>query len=273
MLLRYLLSRGRASGDEDGSFQVRGEAVSRLEGFSDTVFGFAITLLVISLKAPESSTELLALRHSVLPFAASFLALFAIWRAQFAFFRRYGLEDRRTIDLTGVLLMIVLLAIYPLRFLSAFVLDVLPRALLAGDDSMKATMSLDMLPKVLLLYALGLAGVTGVLSLLYRHAASRSETIGLSALELFDTRLLARRYAGIAMVNGTVVLWCLGMLSIGTDHVRARDNVWSLGYGLGPLGVMIVAVAQRAGLRRLKRVRPALLARDAVPGPSLLRTE
>jgi hypothetical protein len=58
-------------------------------------------------------------------------------------------------------------------------LDVLPRALLAHDDSMKASMTMDLLPRVLMLYALGLAGVMSVLSLLYRHAGSRSASLGL----------------------------------------------------------------------------------------------
>lgn len=265
MLLRYLFSRGRTSENDDDGFQLRGAAVSRLEGFSDTVFGFAITLLVISLKAPDSSTELLAYRHSVLPFVVSFFALFAVWRAQFDFFRRYGLEDRTTIRLTGILLMIVLLAIYPLRFLSSFAFDVLPRALLAHDDSMKAMMTMDVLPRVLMLYALGLAGVLGVLSLLYRHAASRSESLGLSELELFDTKVLARRYAGVALVNGAVVLWCIIMLSLGADHIRKRDNVWALGYGMGYLAIATAVLTNAVTLRRLRRARRALSPRDAIP--------
>jgi uncharacterized membrane protein len=273
MLLRYLFSRGSASADDDGSFRVRGEAVSRLEGFSDTVFGFAITLLVISLGAPQSSADLLALQHNVVPFVASFWALFALWRAQFDFFRRYGLEDRQTVRLTGVLLMIVLLAIYPLRFLSTFALDVLPRALLAGDDSMKATMTMEVLPKVVMLYAIGLAGVMAVLSMLYRHAASKSAELALSALELFDTRLLARRYAGAAIINGAIVLWCVVLLSLGADHIRQRDTVWNLGYTLGYPVIMAVAATQMLALRRLRRARRALFPHDAVPGVPLAGAE
>ena len=33
--------------------------------------------------------------------------LFAVWRLQFTYFRRYGLEDNKTVSLTGVLLFVV----------------------------------------------------------------------------------------------------------------------------------------------------------------------
>jgi hypothetical protein len=152
-------------------------------------------------------------------------------------------------------------------------LDVLPRALLAHDDSMKASMTMDLLPRVLMLYALGLAGVMSVLSLLYRHAGSRSASLGLSAMELFDTRALARRYAGIALVNGTIVLWCVGMLSIGADHVQKRDLVWNLGYTVGYVAVMLTVVTQAITLRRLKRARRVLFPQDTIPEVPLVGAE
>jgi hypothetical protein len=256
-MLRYLLARGTTSSTDDGAFRARGEAVSRLEGFSDTVFGFAITLLVISQKAPDTAADVLGMEHIVLPFVAAFFALFAIWRAQFDFFRRYGLEDRRTVNLTGVLLMFVLLVIYPLRFLCGFIFDVLPRALVAGNDSMKSAVTLDVLPKVVMLYAIGFGGVMAMLALLYRHAAGRSESLDLSELELFDTRVLARRFTGAAVTSGAIVLWCVAMLSIPADHIHGRDSVWRAGYTYGWVAVMLVAATQGAMLRRLKRARPS----------------
>ena len=43
----------------DGDFRVRGKDISRVEGLSDAVFGFAITLLAISLEVPKTSAEVL----------------------------------------------------------------------------------------------------------------------------------------------------------------------------------------------------------------------
>jgi hypothetical protein len=41
------------------SFRWRGGEISRIEGFSDAVFAFAVTLLVVSLEVPETFSELL----------------------------------------------------------------------------------------------------------------------------------------------------------------------------------------------------------------------
>ena len=267
MLLRYLFSRhDRDGADADGAFRLRGAGVSRLEGLSDTVFGFAITLLVISTTAPATAMELLALQHRLLPFVASFTVLFIVWRAQFDFFRRFGLEDRRTVMLTGVLLMIVLLAIYPLRFLSGFLLDTLPTALLAHDESMKLIMPMDMFPRVVLLYALGLGGVSAVFALLYRHAAQLRVSLAMGELELFDTRSLQRRFGGMAVLSGAIALWCIGMLVLGADHTRARDKSWALGYASLYLIAGIFGVVRAVSRRRGARARAALIGDAISPG-------
>ena len=67
--------------------------MSRIEGLSDAVFGFVITLLVVSLEVPRTSTAMLDTLRGVPIFALTFTVLLAIWHAQYVFFRRYGLDD------------------------------------------------------------------------------------------------------------------------------------------------------------------------------------
>ena len=263
-LSHHVFRRAPAGPETDLSFRSRGREVSRLEGFSDAVFGFAITILVIANGMPTTIDTLLAMGHSVLPFIASFSVLFWLWRAQFDFFRRYGLEDSRTVRLTGVLLMIVLIAVYPVKFLCTFIFDVLPVALIRGDDSMKAMMSLGGLPKVLLLYAIGGGGIGLVFSRLYRHAATQHEVIGLREMELFDTRLIARRWRGMATVSLSGIVWCIAMIVIGS-RVSHDDPLWTRGIQFGWVIMVATNLRQRLALRRLERSRPGLAAAPRAP--------
>src|SRR3712207_2456496 len=94
-MLRERLVRRRAG--EEGGFSWRGEDVSRLEGFSDAVFAFAVTLLVVSLEVPQTFDELLVAMRGFFAFAVCFALLFSVWRDHYKFFRRYGLRDAFTV--------------------------------------------------------------------------------------------------------------------------------------------------------------------------------
>src|SRR6185295_16751485 len=97
---------------------MRNREVTRLEGFSDAVFGFALTLLVVSLETPKDFSQLTNLVRGLVPFAAMFAMVCWIWYEHNLFFRRYGLQDTWTVFLNSVLLFVVLFYVYPLRFLT-----------------------------------------------------------------------------------------------------------------------------------------------------------
>src|SRR3954454_25301204 len=107
------------SGDLIG-FRLRGQEITRLESFSDAVFGFALTLLVVSLDVPKSFTDLVTTMRGFPAFALCFLFLTLIWNGHYKFCRCYGLDDGTARFLTCVMLFLVLFYVYPLKFLFNF---------------------------------------------------------------------------------------------------------------------------------------------------------
>ena len=187
------LGRKYLRGHEDG-FEWRGREVSRLEGLSDAVFGFAITLLVVSLEVPQSVAELLHAMRGFIGFALSFALLFRLWGYQYRFFRRYGLEDVPTIRLNGVLLFVVLFFVYPLKFLTQVLTDFFFDGGLENLHPGTMTRALEGGGfKLLLMFYAGFGTVFFVLGMMYLHAYRMRDHIGLNALESLDTKITCER--------------------------------------------------------------------------------
>jgi uncharacterized membrane protein len=196
-------------------FAGRRHEVSRLEGFSDAVFAFAVTLLVVSLEVPRTFDELWTAMSGFFTFAICFALLFQVWWRHHAYFRRYGLEDATTKVLTGVLLFVVLFYVYPLKFLWTLVV----RGILFRDETVRLAdghvvpMILDyQVPRLFEVYGLGAAAVFGVFVALYLHAYRRRDALGLTAYERLETRLSVLSNAGVASVGllSATIAWVGG---------------------------------------------------------------
>ncbi len=157
-------------------FRLRGREMSRVDGFSDVVFGFALTLLVVSLEVPKSYVELHELIRGFLPFAISFTLLITIWYAHFFFFRRFGLHDVGTISLNAMLLFVVLFYVYPLKFLFGLVVGQIMGSASAKDLGPQQGVEL------MVLYGLGFAAVYLLLFALYWNGWRQREELELNAL-------------------------------------------------------------------------------------------
>src|SRR6266446_5226467 len=164
-------------------FRLRGREVTRLESFSDAVFGFALTLLVVSLDVPKTFADLVGTMRGFPAFALCFLFLALIWNGHYRYCRRYGLDDGMARFLTCVMLFLVLFYVYPLKFL--FNLSITGLLFGAGP---RVSMTGSQLSILLVIYGLGFAAVYGAMTLLYLHAWRLREALELNALERADTR-------------------------------------------------------------------------------------
>src|SRR5207249_3645785 len=120
MIREKLIDKGIG---DNKQFRWRSHEVSRLEGLSDAVFGFAVTLLVVSLEVPQTFAELMQAMRGFGAFAISFTLLLLVWFTQYKFFRRYALQDTFTVVLNAALLFVILFYVYPLKFVFTFLIS------------------------------------------------------------------------------------------------------------------------------------------------------
>lgn len=239
-------------------FRWRSREISRLEGLSDAVFGFAITLLIVALEVPKTSGELLETMRGFAGFALTFFILYLLWYRQFVFFRRYGLEDTPTVALTGALLFVVLFFVFPLKFFVGTLVSRLlgaPKTIRLPDGAVEKVIRPEHMPLLLSIYGAGLVAVSVIFFLLYAHAYRKRQELGLNDLEIFDTRrsLEALRHTIVMGVLLVAVAWN-GNLSHGTPYEGSVDYV-SLVIMYGYLAFMIYRI------RLLRRRRKAMVAR------------
>jgi hypothetical protein len=193
--------------DPVDGFRWRSHEITRVEGFSDAVFGFAVTLLIVSLEVPRTSGELLATMRGFGAFVITFLMLAGLWYSQFTFFRRYGLEDRVTVILNLVLLFMVLFFVYPLKFLFNVILtDPRMKQTIATAHGIERVVLPEHKPLIFAIFGAGFAGVMVVFTLLYRHAWKKREALGLNEFEVFETEHSIRRLTVATGVGFTYFL-------------------------------------------------------------------
>jgi uncharacterized membrane protein len=193
-------------------FRWRGNEVSRIEGLSDAVFGFAVTLLVVSLEVPKTFNELAEIMRGFGAFAISFTLLFVVWFNHYKFFRRYGLQDTITVVLSAVLLFVVLFYVYPLKFLFSSIVNQLMGGhgeVRLANGNVEEVIENDQVVSLMVIFGVGYLAVFAVFFLLFWHAYRKRKELGLNQLEVFDTRNSLQEMAlncGVALLSLAIVL-------------------------------------------------------------------
>ena len=191
-------------------FRWRGGEIARIEGLSDAVFAFAVTLLVVSLEVPKTFTELVGVMRGFFAFAICFAMLLQVWHEQYRYFRRYNLQDSMSTFLNCVLLFLVLFYVYPLKFLFTYLVSQwmhfpMKEIMIEGQQ----------LPQLMAIFSGGYLAVSCIFIALFWHALRKRDVLDLNALEVHATHTSI----GAAMLQACVALISVAIALFGPPRL------------------------------------------------------
>ncbi|MEM8763310.1 MAG: TMEM175 family protein [Bacteroidota bacterium] len=185
--------------------------ISRVEAFSDGVFAFAATLLVVSVGNETGDSALQINWLAFLSFAVSFFVLVALWYTHYNFFRRTNYMDNWIIALNAVLLFVVLYYIFPLKSL-------------INTWTGSIAITLENFSSLFQLYSLGFFFIFLCLALMYFRAFQKSgepknfdllffsRHFGIYVLVSLLSIVLAKTQIGLRFASPGIVYTLLGPL-------------------------------------------------------------
>jgi uncharacterized membrane protein len=204
---------------QEAGFRWRGGEIARVEGLSDAVFAFAVTLLVVSLEVPKTFNELAALMRGFAPFAISFCLLMQVWHEQYRYFRRYNLQDSTSTFLNCALLFVVLFYVYPLKFLWTFLVS----SWMSHGQEVQAHLANGLVERMIepnqmsqlmAIFSGGYLAVSCIFLLLFRHALRKRKELELTTREVHLTKVSI----GAAVIQGFAASVSLGIALIGAER-------------------------------------------------------
>lgn len=227
-----------------GHFLERGDKTTRLEAFVDAAFAFALTLLAIAGDhIPTSSDELWRAMHGLPAYAASFLLILRFWSGHVDWSRRYGLDDDASRRLGLLLVFLVLVFVYPMRIVFAELFAWISGGYFAANFRMSGYSDI---PLLFLTFGVAFGSLGAVLFLLYRHAWTERDALGLGERERVELRMLMWRWAACPLAAAVSIIIAL--------LVPARpESGWLLGLPGFVYFALIIAtfVSRRVARRRL----------------------
>lgn len=218
-------------------FRWRGGEITRLEGFTDAVFAFAVTLLVVSLEVPRTFTELVAAMKGFVAFAICFAILVQIWYYHYKFSRRYGLQTVYTVFLTAALIFVVLFYVYPLKFLFTLAVGGMSGGLTVPVNQLNQMVhTYGEISQLWLIYSVGVIAVYLLLALLYQYAYKKRRELELNDYETMVTRHTIIQFSGFVAVG---ILVAIAALVIPAPYVGYAGFLFCLnalwGWGAGSI--------------------------------------
>ncbi len=196
----------------DPNFRYRGKNQTRVETFTDAAFALAITLLVLSSTVPNTFLELKMSMRFVAPFGMCVVLLTVIWYQHYLFFLKYGLQDTTTVSINTILIFLILVYVYPLKFLSRLLFE-LTLSVIYRDFSFLASFgdfNRGDLKFLMVIYGLGATLIFLTIAILYWYAYKRREELDLDRYERFSTRLTIVTnllLAAVPLITVIIAIW------------------------------------------------------------------
>ncbi|MGB5379314.1 TMEM175 family protein [Muriicola sp.] len=185
---------------------------NRVEAFSDGVFAFGATLMVVTLDMNDNLLVTGAKATSFISFGASFFVLVILWKVHYNFFRRNTYIDNWIIALNSILLFVVLYYVFPLK------------SLINSWMGLQA-INRDELASLFVMYGLGFAIIFLCYGLMYHRAYKKTKVMDTSIELLF----YAQHFS--IYVLTAVVSIILGVFKVGINF-GAPGFIYGV---LGPL--------------------------------------
>lgn len=225
-----------------GGYRLRGEAMTRIEVFSDAAFAFAVTMLVISLSAiPENYDQLIVAIKGVPAFAASFSVIMVLWVSHRRWSRRFGLDDGVSTFLTLALVFIMLVYVYPLKLIMNLLFFSISGGWFPSNFEISSVAEVAVL---VIIFGSGFCLVALIQLGLYQQAMSRAGDLCLSRMEqlLVKEEQLIWAVQAIAGLVSAAIAWIF---------INSWGYMAGLVYALIPLAIPLLTTQFRKQKRAI----------------------
>lgn len=201
----------------------------RLDAFVDAAFAFAVSLLIIAGgEPPRNFADLLEALGRIPSFAMGFALIVMFWLGHRTFGRLVPVRDGLSVVLSLAIVFMALIYVFPLRMLTDAAAHFLSGGLLPGGGQIG---TYGDLAGVYTVYGLGFAVLGALYFLLYRHAVSKADALGVETQD----REAAASWSGVWAV--IVVSGIVSALIAQLFPLRLFPGLPGFAYWLIPAGI------------------------------------